>query len=97
MALGVAILGSVGTAVYRRQLDVSETAGIPAGAAEASRDTIAGAASAANKLSPDLADRLMDFAHTAFTDALNTIAAISTGLVLFMADLVFIVLRRVRN
>ncbi len=97
MALGVAILGSVGAAVYSRQLDVPNTAGIPADAADASRDTIAGAVSAANKLSPDLADRLMAIAHAAFTDALNAIAAISAGLVLIMAVLAFIVLRRVRT
>ena len=42
-ALGVAILGSIGTAVYRGEMAASLPAGIPAATAEAARETLGGA------------------------------------------------------
>lgn len=46
-ALGIAILGSIGTAVYRTELAKAIPAGVPPEAQEAARDTLGGAAAAA--------------------------------------------------
>ena len=42
-ALGIAILGSIGTAVYRGEMADSLPAGIPPATAEAARETLGGA------------------------------------------------------
>ena len=48
-ALGIAILGSIGTAIYRRAMARS-VEGIPREAAEAARDTLGGAVAAAEQV-----------------------------------------------
>ena len=53
-ALGIAILGSIGTAVYRGQVADAFPAGIPPGAAEAARETLGGAVAAAAQLPGEL-------------------------------------------
>jgi DHA2 family multidrug resistance protein-like MFS transporter len=49
-ALGIALLGSVGTAVYRDEMAEAVPAGVPPSAAEAARDTLGGAVAAAERL-----------------------------------------------
>nr|WP_216853575.1 MFS transporter [Phytoactinopolyspora halotolerans] len=73
IATGVAVLGSLGTALYRGQVEVPE--GAPAEVADATRDTLAGAVSAADHLPADLVGQLLGPAREAFTDGLNTVAA----------------------
>ena len=51
-ALGIAILGSIGTAVYRGAMADAVPAGVPPEAAEAARDTLGGAVAVAEQL-PD--------------------------------------------
>ena len=51
-ALGIAVLGSIGTAVYRGAMADAMPAGVPPEAAEAARDTLGGAVAAAEQL-PD--------------------------------------------
>ena len=51
-ALGIAVLGSIGTAIYRSQVVEAAPAGIPSQAVAASRDTLGGAVTAAGQL-PD--------------------------------------------
>ncbi|APU15534.1 MULTISPECIES: MFS transporter [Actinoalloteichus] len=75
VALGIALLGSVGAAVYRAGVDVPpELAGTEAG--EASGETLAGALASAGELSPPIADGLVDSARQAFVAGLNTTATI---------------------
>ena len=49
-ALGIAILGSIGTAVYRTEVADSLPSGIPAEVADAARDTLGGALAIAQTL-----------------------------------------------
>jgi MFS transporter, DHA2 family, multidrug resistance protein len=56
-ALGIAILGSIGTAVYRSQVTGALPAGVPPEAAQAARDTLGGAVAAAGQLPDQLARR----------------------------------------
>lgn len=74
IATGVALLGSLGTAVYRSRVVMPE--GMPAQAAVAGRDTLAGAVAAAEQLPGNVADALLDTARAAFTSGLNLVAGL---------------------
>jgi DHA2 family multidrug resistance protein-like MFS transporter len=76
-AIGIAILGSVGTAVYRRVIDVDQIEGIPADATAAARDTLGGAAVAAETLPGAAGTQLLGAARDAFTLSLETVGGIS--------------------
>lgn len=89
IATGVALLGSLGTAVYRSQVPVP--AGTPADLAAATRDTLAGAAVAAERLPADQAARLLEPAQAAFTTGLNVVAA--AGAVAVAAGAVLVLVR----
>ncbi len=95
-ALGVAALGSIGTAVYRNQVADSIPADAPLEAAEATRDSLAGAAAAADELPAGLGAELLGTAREAFTQALELTAAISAVVVIAMAIVAAVLLRRVR-
>jgi DHA2 family multidrug resistance protein-like MFS transporter len=94
-ALGIAILGSIGTAIYRRAMEGSALDGISPGAAEAARETLGGAVTAAAEF-PDRGTALLEQARVAFTDGLQVTAAASMVIVIGMAVVVLFVLRRVR-
>ena len=96
-ALGIAILGSIGTAIYRRAMADSIPDGIPAEAAAAAQDTLAGALAAARHLSQQLGAELLDRARDAFTRGLQVTAITSAFMVIAMAILVVVVLRHVRS
>jgi MFS transporter, DHA2 family, multidrug resistance protein len=85
IALGVAALGSVGTAVYRDQISATIPATVPPQAAEAARDTLASAAAAAEKLPAGLSAELLEPAREAFTIGLTTVAGISALVVAALA------------
>ncbi|MFD7899430.1 MFS transporter [Streptomyces sp. NPDC059743] len=91
MALGVAVLGSIGTAVYRSQITVP--AEVPAEAADAARGTLAAAVAEAEKLSSDLGAALLGPARDAFTSGLNLIGVLGATLALGTAVVVAIVIR----
>ena len=94
-ALGLAILGSIGTAVYRARLGRALPAGIPPEAAETARDTLGGAISVATQLPGELGSDLIEAARRAFTDGLRITAAISAVLAMGVAVLCTILLRTV--
>jgi MFS transporter, DHA2 family, multidrug resistance protein len=87
MALGVAILGSVGTAVYRSEVDVP--ARIPDGAG----DTLAEAIQAAKALPADVAATFVESGRAAFTEGMNIIGVVGALLALGTAVLVAVVIR----
>jgi DHA2 family multidrug resistance protein-like MFS transporter len=76
-ALGIAILGSVGTAVYRSEVADTVPAAIPAEAADAARDTLGGALAIAETLPGAAGDALRAAAQLAFVDALHFVAAVA--------------------
>ncbi len=85
-ALGVALLGSILTVVYRSR--------IPAGAPPAARDSIAGATQAAAQLPPPAGHALLAAADRAFVAGLHTAAGLSAAILLGVAVLLAVVLRR---
>ena len=83
-ALGIAVLGAAGTAVYRGQMDT---------AAPTARDTLGGAVATAAELPDRLASELVDAAREAFTQALQLAATISAAVALAAALLAVAMLR----
>jgi DHA2 family multidrug resistance protein-like MFS transporter len=94
LALGVAIMGSIGTAVYRGDLGHALPPGLPAEAQEAARDTLGGAVAVAGQLPESAATGFLDTAREAFTHGLQVTAAASMLVAATTAILVTVVLRR---
>jgi DHA2 family multidrug resistance protein-like MFS transporter len=92
-ALGLAILGTVGTAVYRGQTADALPAELPAGVARTAGDTLAGAVAAADRLPHQLAADVLEPAREAFTQALQVAATLSAALVVAAAVMVVRLLR----
>ncbi|WP_225726918.1 MULTISPECIES: MFS transporter [unclassified Nocardia] len=78
-ALGIAILGSIGTIAYR--LRVSVPSGLSADAADAARQTLAGARQVAGSLPAEIGGPLLDNARAAFAAGFAC-AAVAGGLVM---------------
>jgi DHA2 family multidrug resistance protein-like MFS transporter len=76
-ALGVAILGSIGTAIYRSEVADTLPAGIPAGVADAARDTLGGALTIAETLPGEIAAGVVAASQAAFVDALHFVAVVA--------------------
>ena len=95
-ALGIAILGSIGIAVYRGSLDDGLPAAVPPEQAEIARDTLGGATEVAAQLPAQPAAALLDAARGAFTEGLQVTAVTGVILLGVLAVLVAVVLRRVR-
>jgi DHA2 family multidrug resistance protein-like MFS transporter len=94
-ALGIAILGSIGTAVYRSQLTMSLPAGVPSGAADVARGTLGGAVGVAAQLPGQVGDALLVAARDAFVQGLHLAAGISAVIALASAVAALVALRRV--
>ena len=95
-ALGIAVLGSIGAAVYRAQVAGAVPAAVPSGAAAAARDTLGGALVTAGQLPDQLGATLLGAAREAFTQGLQVTAAISAVVALGIAILAAALLRDVR-
>ncbi|WP_245856271.1 MFS transporter [Actinoalloteichus hoggarensis] len=91
---GIAVLGTIGAAVYGTQMRDSMVEGIPADAAETASQTVAGAALAAEGLPGAQAAELLRSAHEAFTNGLNTSAVVSGLIAVTLAILTARILRR---
>jgi DHA2 family multidrug resistance protein-like MFS transporter len=95
VALGVALLGSLSTFVYRSQIGHSAPAGLSPEAATSAKDSVAAALATAHHLPGALGDQLAEAARSAFTSGLNAVglagAIIFAGLTVLAAT----VLRKV--
>ncbi|WNV84573.1 MFS transporter [Umezawaea sp. Da 62-37] len=94
-SLGVAIMGSVGAAVYVARLAPDLPAGLPGPAAAAAQESIARAVAIAPDLPPEQATALLAAAREAFADGMNVFAAVSVAVLAAVAVLVMIMLRHV--
>jgi MFS transporter, DHA2 family, multidrug resistance protein len=95
-ALGIAILGSVGTAVYRHVMPDSFGAALPTAALESARATLGGAVTVAQRLPDALGAPLLGVAREAFTHSLRVAALVGAAILLLAAALSGFVLRAVR-
>lgn len=94
IALGVALLGSVGAAAYRSGIAGEEIAELPLSVAERVRDTLAAAITEAERLAPAQAAELLTVAREAFTSGMHLVTGISAIAALAFAGLALTVLRR---
>jgi MFS transporter, DHA2 family, multidrug resistance protein len=94
IAMGIAVFGSIGTAVYRDQITVP--AEVPADAAALASDSMAGALQAASTLPGPLADAVLAAARDSFSSGLHTVATIGASIVVVFAVVGMIALRRAR-
>lgn len=94
-ALGIAVLGSLGIAIYRSQLAATLPPGIPAQAAKAAEETLAGAVTMAGQLPDSLGAALLGTAHEAFVQGLQLTSVIGTVVMVGLAILTLILLRNV--
>ena len=92
-ALGVAILGSIGTAVYRSEIADAVPHDVAPGAAESARDTLGGAVAAADQLPASL----LDAANHAFAHGLRLAAVITAALMVAGAVAMAVLLRERRS
>ena len=95
-ALSIAILGTLGTAVYRSQLDDGIPAGVPPDQVEIARDTLGGAAAVSETLPAALATDLLDAAREAFTEGLQVAALASAVIAAVTAAVAVTFMRHVR-
>jgi MFS transporter, DHA2 family, multidrug resistance protein len=87
-ALGIAILGSIGTAVYRFHMMDAIPAGINEADAKVARSTLGGALSIAEKLPGHTGQIITEVSREAFTSSLITMAIISAVLSALLALIV---------
>jgi len=91
IAMSVAVLGTVGNAVYRNVIDVP--GGIPAEAAASARESLAGALESARQLPGDQAAALLRAAYEAIASSVHSTAIISAALLVAAAVLSVTTLR----
>jgi MFS transporter, DHA2 family, multidrug resistance protein len=96
-ALGIAILGSIGTAVYRLHVADALPAGVPPDASAAARATLGGATSVAAGLPDRVGAELLRAAREAFARAFEMAAVINAALAIATGILTAVLLRRVRG
>jgi MFS transporter, DHA2 family, multidrug resistance protein len=96
-ALGIAILGSIGTAVYRGAIADAIPSGVPPQAAEAARSTLGGAMAVAQQLPDHLGAALLGPAHQAFMQSMQRVTLVCAVVAIATAILVVILLRGVRT
>ena len=93
-AVGIAILGTIGSTVYRHRMDDAIPAGTPAEIADPARETIGGAIAVSDYLPEPFASQLTTVANSSFVDGFNLAAGWSAGLMAVSGVTVFVLLRR---
>jgi DHA2 family multidrug resistance protein-like MFS transporter len=94
-ALGIAILGSVATAIYRGYLGHAGLLDVPPEARRVALDTLAGAVATAARLRTDGGGTvLLDAAKVAFTHALQVALAVCAALSVSLSVVAIVALRR---
>ncbi len=95
-ALGIAVLGSLVTAVYRTAMASEPLAGVPVASMAAARDTLGGAVAVAAELGDPARTILLGAAREAFVSAFVAASAVSAASALGAAVLAAITLRNAR-
>ena len=92
-ALGIAIMGSIGVAIYRSELTDRLPPQVPPEAATAARDTLGSATEAATQLPAELGTAVLQAAQEAFVAGMQLSSAIAAGIGIALATLALVVLR----
>jgi DHA2 family multidrug resistance protein-like MFS transporter len=92
-ALGIAIMGSVGVAIYRGELTDRLPADVPAPVAAAARDTLGSAVAVAGQLPDRLSTVVLEAAREAFVQGMQLSSAIATVVAVGLAIVTLVMLR----
>ncbi|MFF1506886.1 MFS transporter [Streptomyces sp. NPDC058326] len=92
-ALGIALLGSVGFAVYRSALDGTLPAGLTPEQAATAEETLGGAVALAGELPAGLGTQLLEAARAAFVDGIQTTALTGAVIAALLAVVSLVMLR----
>jgi DHA2 family multidrug resistance protein-like MFS transporter len=92
-ALGIAVMGSLGVAIYRGELAERLPAGLPPEAAAAARDTLGSAVEVAGQLPAQLGAAVLDAAQVAFVHGMRLTSVISAVLAAVLAVVALVMLR----
>lgn len=90
-AMGIALLGSTASAIYRRSIDLPP--GLSASDAAMATDTIGSAVTVGDQLDPTTGAAVVEAAQEAFTAGMNGVGVLGAALLLLAAATVFRVLR----
>jgi DHA2 family multidrug resistance protein-like MFS transporter len=93
-AFGIAVLGSIGTALYRGKLGPDGPPGVPDEAWHAARDTLGAALSVAERLPDDVGRELVVLTRDAFAATLHLTGAVAAVVVLATALIAWWLLAR---
>jgi DHA2 family multidrug resistance protein-like MFS transporter len=93
--LGIALFGTLGTAVYRNKVQHLIPSGIPAPAASTAGDSLTGAMSVARGLPEREGAGLLTVAREAFTSGVHTVVAVGAALFAGVAVLIAMNLRHI--
>jgi DHA2 family multidrug resistance protein-like MFS transporter len=92
-AVGIAVLGSIVTAVYRSALAAAIPPGVPVPSASVALSTLGGAVAEAGQLPNEIGTRLLSSARNAFVQGFELAALISAAIALATAVLVLVLVR----
>ncbi|MFI6764112.1 MFS transporter [Streptomyces sp. NPDC050355] len=89
-ALGIALLGSIVTGIYR---DFATPPGVPEGSADAARESLGGAVETSGQLPADQASALLSAAQDSFVDGVDVAAGVGAVVLLGAAAAAWFLLR----
>jgi DHA2 family multidrug resistance protein-like MFS transporter len=95
-SLGIAILGSIGVAIYRGEVADSLPTGLPAESAAVARDTLGGAVAVAGQLPASIGEPLLTAARDAFIHGMHLTSGLAAIAALGLAVLAATSLRHLR-
>ena len=95
-ALGIAVMGSIGTTIYRTELTRTIPIGIPPEVHKTSLESLGAAVSLVGQLPEGLGAMLLDVARGSFIHGLQFTVIISVAIAAATAVLVFVTLRNVQ-
>jgi MFS transporter, DHA2 family, multidrug resistance protein len=95
VALGIAVFGSLGAAIYRLQVADALPPDLPHRVTSEAGESLAGAVSTAAHLGPPLGVEVLEAARDAFTTAVDAVAVVGAVLFALLAILAALALRRI--
>jgi DHA2 family multidrug resistance protein-like MFS transporter len=93
-SLGIAVLGSIGAAVYGSAVADRLPAALSGSAEHAARESLTAASGVSARLPGRLGDAVLAGARGAFTAGMNTVAVVGAAILVAAALVTIVVLRR---
>ncbi|MFL5725845.1 MAG: MFS transporter [Chloroflexota bacterium] len=94
-ALGIAILGTIGTAVYRSDIAAALPSSVPAGAVAVARDTLGAAVGVAGELPARAGATILDVARDAFVHGMHATSLIAAAIAIGVSIVSLVALRHI--